>query len=248
MKRYGFAQYWLSVMLVSFGVFVAALNAYASDGEEASKGDRNELTAKAHAQMEEMTKKISEAKSPKGEWYEWRGDAYMLLRKYDLAYEDFSTAATRTRGVRGVDRYKSLRKLMEAAIQVGYHQEALEIARTLEFTTPRSPTLLSLIALLQAGSDDEEVHDPVASLETAKSALKYEPKGGDVVTVDLALAAAFSVNGDFTKAVHFQERAITNAGDQAADEWKSQLDKYKEKKPFRLTSKAKKQTDRGDEQ
>lgn len=202
----------------------------AGDEEGAVTSDRAAI-ANAQTQVKEMSNQIAGAKDPGPELFEGRGDAYMVLKQYDRAYADFSTLVD---SPRRRDRYKCLRKLMEAAIQVGYHREALQIARTLEFTTPRDSYLLSLIALLQAGSDDDEVYDPDAALETARSALLCKEEGG-VVTVDLALAAAFSVNGDFEKAINHQEKAIKDAAGQAKDEWKAQLEAYKAKKKFRLS-------------
>lgn len=201
---------------------------------------RREEKEAARKSVERLTEEIN--KSPKtdpiadAKLFEKRGDALMTLGESKKAFDDYSKA---------IEIYtpaKASPWLIEdrisAAVESGDFRSALNDAEMLtEGISPPQPKYFAIYAMILARSPDGKVKDAERALDNAIYANAIRRRPSEAVIVEIALAAAYSVNGDFASAVKHQEKAIKAVKDRGGEPPKYmqlQLEAYKQKKelPF----------------
>ena len=159
-------------------------------------------------------------------YYNNRGNLYSALGDHVKAIEDFNAAIRLdpqeavAYNNRGNARY--FLKLYDKAL--ADFTEAIRL-------DPSDPVAYNSRAVLRATCPDEKYRDGEKAIADANKACDLtEWKDSEAVET---LAAAHAENGDFTKAVEFQKKAIELAGDDDKAEMEARLELYQDGKPYR---------------
>jgi tetratricopeptide (TPR) repeat protein len=221
--------------------FVCMLSLLPADKLFADHSESNEIRRlieeKRHVQMniEHLTKEIKRAgENELLDLYEARGDEFMKMEEYGSALDDYSKALSLAQGP---SRGSLLLKEVWAAVGNEDYKLALDCARRTAMANYSRPDAYPTLALVLAGSNDDKVRDPKAALNAAKTAEGQLRPGHSRQMVNAALAAAFSVNGDFDRAAEYQQKVIDEAGKNTTRGMKSQLEAYKSRQEFRFPRK-----------
>ncbi len=154
-----------------------------------------------------------------------RGFVYFLQKKHEQAVKDFSAVIERNPQAavaynnRGYN-YQRLGKFAEASAD---YRTALQLAPTYELAYQNQAWLL-------ATCDDPKIRDPKQAIESASKACELSDFKNPSNLA--ALAAAFAADGQFDKAVGWQEKVV-EASDETQREWANKLlDRYRSNLPF----------------
>jgi tetratricopeptide (TPR) repeat protein len=213
-----------------------------ADEPTKQQGSDDELAAKKI--VEETTKTIDASRERDWEAFENRADAWMTLGEFGKAFDDYSKAISLKRDEGRAHDFVIQRRI-DAAIANEDYQHALSDAQTLvETTNPPNARYYADLAIILSKSPDAKVMNAARALEAAEIARNIR-KGGAIefIAVELALAAAHSVNGNFDKAASHQETAIeamTARGLAVSKEAKLELEAYKNGKTFPFSAKREK--------
>ena len=85
-------------------------------------------------------------------------------------------------------------------------------------------------AWLLATCSDAKIRDGKKALESAKLAVELDPKSANNMDT---LAAAYAETGDFVEAVRWQEKAMEDPQVKDSADYRSRLELYRAKKPYR---------------
>ena len=166
-----------------------------------------------------------------GQAYFNRGSFYRNLGELDKAIEDFSKAIELEPEVAGVyvgrgSTYESLGNDAEA---VADYQQAIALG---EDTIPANKRL----AWLLASSANASVRNGEQAIENAKRACGLA--NWQAANCLEALAAAYAEQGEFGRAIEWQNKAIQIAGERISPVMLQRLELYRQGNPYRLEVKA----------
>jgi tetratricopeptide (TPR) repeat protein len=179
--------------------------------------------------IEEVTAEISQASSPLSELYEERGDLYMLIDGYESARNDYTESIKCSKFF----PYDQLEKRRDVSLKLEDYRQALTDAASAANVRPSRARPFAILAIILAGCPDEKLRDPARAVRLAESASRIPQHKSELVTVQFALAAAYSATGDFDAAIKCQEQAISLLKE-VDPELKKWLERYKKMVPFRL--------------
>lgn len=226
MARFLFTELHAPVLRVAVAACLGLIVCRAGQADDLAREK-----AEAKIAIDELTSQINEATEPDPDLYEERGDALMLLGNSNQAFEDYSKAIAITAPSRS--SFFLFAKRVWAAVGKGDYSQALADAQLL---TTKSVSLKAeshaTLALILARSPDPKVKNAKASLDAALLAAHLDKERRAVVLVEQALAAAYSANGDFEKAVIHQEKSLGAVKGRVPSEWKAQLEAYKTGKEY----------------
>lgn len=187
--------------------------------------------------IEQTTIDIEKSTEPNPYLLRERGDAFMMLCQFDKAFDDY-TKGILAKNRRGQDLFE--RRIM-AAVGKGDYRHALKDSEGFTRLSSASAESLAIHSLILSRSPDEQVRNAEEALDLAIRATITNPGSRNESLVECALAAAYSVNGNYKAAVLHQERAIAAEVGIVPAEMKAQLEAYKAGKeyPYRKKSQSK---------
>jgi tetratricopeptide (TPR) repeat protein len=156
-----------------------------------------------------------------------RGYIHFQQQEFKKAVEDFTTAVGLNPkdavawNNRGFNRH-----------QLGHNIEALEDYDKAISLAPKYAQALQNRAWLLSIVDDEDVHDPKSAIESATEAC--ELTNYESLFNLSALAAALAADGEFDKAVGWQEKVIEMSADEQKDFAEKTLVRYQSERPYAL--------------
>ncbi len=154
-----------------------------------------------------------------------RADALMKLGEFERALKDYSSAIEHRNLLTGGSVI--FKKRVTAAIQTGDYRQAYDDLKGLTRMLEPMPDAFAMLAMILARSPDKSIRDPEAALDYAKYAAKINEQPSYDFLVELALAAAYSANGNFEQAVAHQEMAIAAMRAEPSADVKAQLEAFK---------------------
>jgi tetratricopeptide (TPR) repeat protein len=161
-------------------------------------------------------------------FYRDRGNVALARKDYDAALADYDRAIQlgptyvvpwHLRGVTWQARKDYARALAD-------YEKAVQLAGK----EPYASAYHTALALLRAGCPDATIRDGDKALEAARKAHALSKGPAEMA----ALAAAHTELGQFDKAVEWQEKAVAAAPEGAKEQYREQLKKYRDRKPYRL--------------
>jgi tetratricopeptide (TPR) repeat protein len=191
--------------------------------------NRNREKAEARNTVKQISDALLKTAEPDPQLFVERAYAYMILEDFNKAFDDY-TKAIESPG--RADWYLVLRYRVFAAVGKGDYVQALNDAKDLTKASPPQAGAYAICALILARSPDDKVQNAKEALEYASHASVMDDPGKDVKLIEMALAAAYSANGDFKEAVSHQEKAMMAAKGGASSEMKAQLEAYKGGKEY----------------
>ncbi len=160
-----------------------------------------------------------------------RGNALYSKRDYDKALGDYDEAIR-------LDPKNALDRVCRANAYyvVGSYDSAVADYEEAIRLGSKDPAAFDLLASIRATCTDPKLRDGKEAVEAATRA--YVLSGGEVPKYLATLAAAYAESGDFEKAVRWQEEANRRFADEEQAKGVRRLSLYKNKAPFRESSRA----------
>jgi tetratricopeptide (TPR) repeat protein len=158
--------------------------------------------------------------------YQWRGNLYDRLDRFDEAVSDLTRAHELLPGCA-----RFLNERGQVHEHWGRHQQAIDDYEAALSIDPHYSVAHHNLAFLRAACVDEAFRDPARAIEHARIAAEPGDSAGHLALTARAVAAAAA--GEFDQAIAFESQALNSAPEASKAMHRERLELFQRREPYR---------------